>query len=326
MYRSTLTLAEAETLAERACLGAGASAASARSLARATVAAEAYGRPVVGLAHLLDYLPSFQSGLINGQASPTLNSPLPAILHSDADGGIAQLGFDQALPTLVERTRRLGVTLFTQGNGFTTGELGDYARRLALEGLIALAVSNSPAVLAGSADSRAVFGTNPMAFAAPLADPSAPLLIDQASSATAFVNLVRSADEGRPIPEGWAVDDRGRPTTDARAALKGTLLAFGGAKGANVALMVECLAAGVSGAAWSMDMTDFRDEQRRVDAGMTIISILPTAIDDDFSARLTRQLDRIAESGTHVPGRRSAADAIGIDVDTAVLEALQRYA
>lgn len=328
MDQQTLSARDAEKLAEQACLAAGANQATACALARATVSAALFGRPGVGFPHLLDYLSGFRAGRIKGEAEPKLTSPLPAILHSDANGGIAQLGFEWAMPTLVERTRELGVAIFTQGNSYPPGELGYYARRLALDGLIALAVSNSPAAVAASPGGKIAFGTNPMAFAAPLAEADAPLVIDQASSATAFVSLVKAAESGSKIPEGWAIDEKGEMTTDAAAGLRGALLAFGGAKGANVALMIECLAAGLSGASWSLDMPDFQNGDRVVDAGMTIIAILPTVIDEDFSIRLTKQLDRIAERGVYVPGRRSVRSDISdkdrIAIDAVVLEKIRR--
>lgn len=87
-----------------------------------------------------------------------------------------------------------GVTIFNQGNSYTTGELGYYVRRLALKGVIAFAVSSSPPAVAGAPGGKIIFGTNPMAFAAPLADVNAPLVFDQASSATAFINLVKAAE------------------------------------------------------------------------------------------------------------------------------------
>lgn len=328
MGQQTLSAHDAETLAEQACLAAGANHATARSLAKATVSAALFGHPGVGFPHLLDYLSSFREGRINRDAEPKIRSPLPAFLHSDADGGIAQLGFDRAMPTLVENTRKLGVTIFTQGNSYTTGELGYYVRRLALKGVIALAVSSSPPAVAGAPGGKIIFGTNPMAFAAPLADVDAPLVFDQASSATAFINLVKAAEEGREIPLGWAIDEKGNVTTDAGAGLRGALLAFGGAKGANVALMVECLAAGLSGASWSLDMPDL-DGDQVIDAAMTIITIMPTAVEEGFSTRLGQHLDRIAKRGAYVPGRRPVQDSISqekrISIDTVVLEKIRRY-
>lgn len=120
MGQESLSVRQASTLAEQACL-----AASARALARATLSARLNGRPGVAFLHLLDYLSGFRAGRIKGDAEPTLASPLPAILYSDADGGIAQYGFDRAMPTLVEKTRTLGVAILVQRNGFTSGELGD---------------------------------------------------------------------------------------------------------------------------------------------------------------------------------------------------------
>ncbi|QTF94509.1 MAG: Ldh family oxidoreductase [Halomonas sp. BM-2019] len=329
MNHQALSIYEAGRLAEKACLAAGANPATAHALSRATVSAELYGQQGVGFPHLLDYLASFQAGRINCRAEPIFNSPLPALIYSDADGGIAQLGFDQAMPTLVTKTSELGVTLFTQSNSFTSGELGYYVRRLALEGLVAFAVSNSPAAVAAAPGGGKVFGTNPLAFAAPLADPEAPLVIDQAISATAFVNLRGAAERGEPIPEGWAIDETGQATTDSVAALRGALLAFGGAKGANIALMIECLAAGLSGAAWSLDMADFQNGAERVDAGLTIIAIHPAALAADFSIRLSCQLDRLAARGAYVPGRRQVRDAASAEeqvvIDTTVLDAIRGY-
>lgn len=328
MKQETLSAYDAEVLAKQACLAAGANHATARALAAATVSAALYGNASVGFPHLLDYLASFRTGELNGNAAPTFTSPLPAIMHSDADGGIAQLGFDLALPTLVENTHGMGVTLFTQGNSYTTGELGYYVRRLALEGFIALAVCNSPAAVAGSPSGKIAFGTNPMAFAAPLADASAPLVIDQASSATAFINLVKAAEEGREIPEGWAIDEQGSVTTDAAAGLRGALLAFGGTKGANVALMIECLSAGLSGASWSLDMPDLQQRGERIGASVTIITIVPTVIDENYSTRLTQQLDRITERGAYIPGRRPIRRDVSKDdriaIDSVVLNKIRR--
>ena len=305
MTQTIFSVHEAVALAENACLAAGANPAMARSLAQATVSAARYGRASVGFPHLLDYLSSLRDGRINTQDTPRLMFHLPAIIHADAQGGIAQLGFDQAMPTFVERTQTLGIALFTQCNSYTTGELGYYVRCLALEGLLAFAVSNSPAVMAGVPGGKVAFGTNPMAFAAPLSDVNAPIVIDQAASATAFVNIVKAAAEEQNIPQGWAIDETGDATTSAQEALRGALLAFGGAKGANIALMVECLAAGLSSGAWSLDMPSFQTGSKAPNAGMVVIAISPTAVDEHFSARLSQQLERLAARGVYIPGRRS---------------------
>jgi (2R)-3-sulfolactate dehydrogenase (NADP+) len=314
--------AEALDLAERACRAAGASEAAAQSLARATVAAELHGRGAAGFSHLPDYLAGFRDGRIDRSAEPALSSPAPAMIACDARGGISQLGFDRAFDDLRARAEAYGLALFAQANSFTTGELGDYARRLAEAGLVALAVTNGPALMAAGGAKRPVYCTNPIAFAAPL-DEGPPLLIDQATSATAFVTLRRLAEEGRALEAGLAIDEDGVQTTDPRAALRGALIAFGGPRGANIALMVEVLAAGLAGAHWSLDAPPFDRGNRSPGAGLIVVAIAPRLIAPDFPERLRAQLDRLASLGVYIPGRRGRAEAI--ELTDGIVAAIERW-
>jgi len=304
-----LSVAEATELATRACRAAGASEAAAQSLARASVAAELQGRASAGFSHLLDYLAALREGRIDGAAEPVLTSPAPAIIACDARGGIAQLGFDRALADLCSRATACGLALFAGRSGYTAGELGHYVRRPAEAGLVALATANGPALMAPPDAKRAVYCTNPIAFAAPL-DEGPPLLIDQATSATAFVTLRQLAEKGETLPSGWAIDETGRETTDPRAAMRGALVTFGGPRGANIALMVEVLAAGLANANWSLDAPPFERGNRSPGAGLLVIAIDPRLLAPDFSRRLGTQLKRLEQLGVYVPGRRGAADHI----------------
>lgn len=313
-----------------ACRAAGAHEDMAQSLAHASLSASRVGRHEVGLAHLVDHLESLRAGRIRGEARPLIDSPAPALIRVDAQGGIAQFGFDLAFDDLTRRAQEYGIALLAQRGCYPSGELGYYARRLAEAGLIALAAGNAHALMAVRAGFGKAFSTNPMAFAAPLPAPRPPLLIDQASSATAFVNLSRAAAEGKPIPEGWALDSSGQPTTDPQAALLGALLPFGGYKGANLALMVEVLVAGLTGARWSMDTGDFQHGPTPPGSGMMVIAIAPRLCDPDFSARLAAQLDRLVLQGVHIPGSNAPAGPAAADDPVAVapevLAALRRWA
>ena len=225
---------------------------------------------------------------------------------SDGNGGAAHPGFDIAFESLVEAAKGFGIALFTQRNAYTCGALGYFVRRLAECDLVAMAATNGPALLAGSGATKPVYCTNPLAFAAPIAD-GPPLVIDQASSVTAFVNIRAAAGEGLPIPDGWALDADGGPTTDAAAAIKGALLAFGGSRGANIALMVEVLAAGINGANWSLDTPPFDRGTEGPGAGLTVIALSPALIDPGFAQRLALQLERLSGGyGVHIPGRAKA--------------------
>ncbi len=321
--RTTLTLDAALALCERACRALGASPDVARSLATSIVAAEADGQPSVGFAHFLDYLDGMTAGRIDGKAEPVITRPAPAIILSDAAGGIAHLGFDRAFEDFVTTAHSFGLAAFVQRNAFTCGALGFFAGRLAEKGLVAFAATNGPAIVAPEGATKPVYCTNPLAFAAPRAG-AAPLLIDQSSSATAFVNVRAAADAGRPIPEGWAIDAEGRPTTNAAAAVTGALLAFGGARGANIALMVEVLAAGLSGAHWSLDAPPFGVGSEGPGTGLFVLALDPKLIDPDFEARMAAHTARLAEDyDVHIPGpakvaARNRARQEGVDLPAAL--------
>jgi (2R)-3-sulfolactate dehydrogenase (NADP+) len=316
------TLDAATDLAERALRAAGANDEAALSLARATVSANAHGKGSSGFSHLMDYLNALRAGRIVGDAEPIVTSPAPAVIHCDAKGGIAQVGFDRAFDSLCERARTFGLALFAQSGSYTTGELGYYPRRLADVGLVAFAATSGPALMTVPGAKTPVYCTNPIAFAAPL-DEGAPLLIDQASSATAFVQLRHYAERSETLPTGWAVDADGAPTTDPKAALRGALLAFGGARGANIALMVEVMAAGLAGANWALDAPSFISGDRSPGAGLLVIAITPALLAPDLPQRLRLQLDRLAKLGVHIPGRRAAAteielpDALAAEIERA---------
>lgn len=316
-YDSTKAL----EIARRAALRAGASDDVASSLAKAVLAAEWAGNSSVGFAHLPDYLDGFAKGRIAGHAQPEISFPAPALIRIDAKGGIAQLGFDRAFDYIVERAGVQGVALLAQTDSYTVGELGYYTRRLAEAGLVAFAACNAPAQMTTVESRKAVFGTNPVSFAAPL-EGGKPLVIDQASSATAFVNVRRAAERGESIPEGWAIDAAGNPTTDADDAVSGLLLAFGGMRGANIALIVEVLAAGCTGANWSMDAPSFAKGNECPGIGLFIVAIKPDLLAPGFAARLSAQIERLAAQGVRIPG--SHVHVSDLEIPESLMELIQR--
>jgi (2R)-3-sulfolactate dehydrogenase (NADP+) len=326
-----LSLDQATGLCRMAALGAGANEEAAQSLAASIVAAEAEGLPALGFSHFIDYLEALQAGRIDGNAEPVVTRPALAIYLSDARRGLAHTGFDRTIDDLAKAARLFGVAIFSQKNAYTCGALGYFTGRLAMQGLVSFAATNGPALLAGSGSIKPVFCTNPMSFAAPAAD-GTPLVIDQASSATAFVNIREAAENGQRIPEGWALDASGNATTDPAAAMKGALLAFGGGRGANIALMVEVLSAGLSGANWSLDAPSFTDGADSPGTGLFVLAIEPKLIDPDFEQRMKDQLDRLRRRyGVHVPGRARAeaaekAVARGITVPKAVVQRISEFA
>lgn len=326
-----LSLDQAIGLCRMAALGAGASEEAAQALADATVAAEAEGNSVVGFSHLIDYLESMEAGRIDGKAEPKVTRPALALYLSDAGGGIAHTGFDRCLDGLAKAASLFGIAAFSQKNAYTCGALGYFTRRLAERGLVAVAATNGPALLAGGGATRPVYCTNPLSFAAPAAA-SAPLVIDQSSSATAFVALRKAAEAGEAIPQGWALDAAGQPTTDPAAAMKGALLAFGGNRGANLALMVEVLAAGLSGANWSLDAPSFTQGTQSPASGLFVLAIEPKLLDKGFEKRMADQIRRLEQDyGVHIPGQTGAeaarrAASNGVVVAAEVVRRISEFA
>ncbi|WP_411032989.1 Ldh family oxidoreductase [Shinella sp. BYT-45] len=326
----TLSPTEAIDLARTALMRVGMAEPAATTLARATLDAEMAGKRTVGFLHLTDYLRSLVDGRIAGRAEPLITSPVPAIMKCDAMGGVAQHGFSLAHEELVSKAKTFGISVFTSHNSYTTGELGWYAACLAEEGLVALAATNGPALLAGAGGRQPVYCSNPLAFAAPL-DDGRFLLIDQASSATALVNIREAAARGEAIPDTWALDLDGEPTTEPFAAMQGALLAFGGARGANVALMVEVLAAGLTGANWSLDAPDFQAGDASPGAGLFVLALSPQLFADDFPARLASQVHRLSSDyGVYIPGldrveRQRQAESAGIVLPRQLFDSISSF-
>jgi (2R)-3-sulfolactate dehydrogenase (NADP+) len=301
---------------------AGARRRVAELLTDAALFAEDRDQGVVGVAHLLDHVDAMVDGRLDGRAVPHLEAPAPAVITSDARGGIAQAGFDECCTDLVQAARRCGLAAFTQRGAFTCGPLGWFAERLADAGLVAVATAVAPAALAAGPGTGRVYGTNPMAWSVPRAG-GPPLTVDQASSSTAFVAVREAAAQGTPLPAGWAVDADGRPTTDPDAALAGALLPFGGYKGANIALLVELLSS-MAGGNWSTDAPPWDSGDRSPSVGMFVLAVDHGAVAPGFPARAGNQLDHLADAGVRLPrARRAPADTVTLRAD--VVAALREH-
>ena len=253
-----LTLAEAEELVVRTLTRCRTEAGNAASVARALVAAEAEGQKGHGLSRLPTYAAQAKVGKVDGFAKPTLAWRRPAAAVVDARNGFAYPAIDLALAALPQAARASGVAAAAITRSHHCGVVGHPVERLAAGGLIALMFANTPAAIAPWGGAKAVFGTNPIAFACPLPG-RVPIVVDLSLSKVARGNILAAKQRGEKIPDGWALDAAGKATTDPAAALAGTMLPLGDAKGTALALMVELLAAGLSGAHFAADASSFLD-------------------------------------------------------------------
>lgn len=305
----TLTLADAEDLIAATLVAARTSEANARSVARALVAAEADGLKGHGLSRVPSYAAQARVGKVDGYAQPTLERPRPAVLAVDAAHGFAYPALDLALARLPGATRETGVAAAAIRRSHHCGAAGHPVERLAEAGLVALLFANTPSAIAPQGGSLAVYGTNPIAFACPLPG-RPPIVVDLALSVVARGNIIAAKQRGEAIPEGWALDRHGRPTTDADAALQGTMVPLGGAKGTALALMVELLAAGLTGARYAAEASSFIDaEGGPPGTGQLLLALDPDALGGPGALERFAALAAAIEGqeGARLPGSRRLA-------------------
>ncbi|WP_112310773.1 Ldh family oxidoreductase [Pseudogemmobacter bohemicus] len=301
----TLSLDAARDLIAAALTRNGASARAATSVAHALVQAEADGFKGHGLSRLPAYVAQLRVGKVRGDAVPQVSRPRPGALVVDAGFGFAFPALDKAVETLPEVTRTQGIACAAVTRSHHCGSAGAFVERLANSGLVALLFANSPAAMAPWGGNRAVFGTNPIAFACPLPG-DAPVVVDMALSTVARGNIVAAAKKGEAIPPGWAFDEDGQPTTDAKRALAGTMAPLGDAKGTALALMVELLAAGMIGANYAAEASSFLDDKGPPPGtGQLIIALDPGAFGADALARFAMLAGSVTDQpGARLPGAR----------------------
>lgn len=309
---------------------AGASRSNASAVAESLVAAEVHGLPNVGFNYLATYCRHLEIGRIDGRAIPKLHRTAPATLVADAGFGFCQPAFLSGLDQHLEMAKHSGIAAFAIHRSYPAGMIGWFVEKLARRRVVALAFANAGASVAPWGGKKPLFGTNPIALAAPrLAH--APVVIDLSSSATARVNIKAAAERGEEIPLGWAYDRNGRPTTVASEALNGSLAPLGGHKGYCLALMVDILAGGLIGANWSFEAPPAGVETAdRPAVGQLFISISPGSVGgEDFGSRFETLAAEIVAQGARVPGERRFAFAgectgVGLVVTDAMKAAMDR--
>ncbi len=326
---ASLTLETARRLCADALVRCGTGAPAADSVARALVGAEADGLKGHGLSRVPAYAAQVRSGKVAGDAAVRTERPRPGLLAVDAGHGFAYPALDAALDALPEMARTQGIAAAGIRRSHHCGAAGRPVEALAEQGMIALLFANTPAAMAPWGGSRAVFGTNPLAFACPLPG-RPPIVVDLALSKVARGNIVSAKQRGEAIPEGWALDAEGNPTTDAAAALKGTMVPLGDAKGTALALMVELLAAGLVGARYAGEASSFLDaEGEPPGTGQFLVAIDAGALSPEAPARFAALAGAIEEQeGARLPGARrlalrARAAAEGLTVSDALVAEIE---
>lgn len=325
---------ELRQLAERALSASGASLDMARSTALALARADAQGLASHGVSRVPAYCAHLRNSRVDGAAQPVISREHGAGLLVDAADGLAFPACALAVSEAVARARRLGAAFAGVTNSHHFGAAGLHLDAIAQAGMVGLAFSNSPAAMPAWGGKRALFGTNPIAAVFPRRE-AEPLLIDLSLSAVARGKLMVAAQGGQPIPLGWALDSEGRPTTDPKAGMAGSMLPAGGVKGAMLALIVELLVCALTGARFGFEADSFLTEEgNRPRIGQAFLVIDPRALagQDVFFERVETliaamlQDDEVRLPGARRGERERAARAAGVDVADEALRQLRELA
>ena len=331
MKTETLSLSQIEDLSMEALVKAGTTPENATSLAKATAETEADGVASHGLAYIPIYCEHVQCGKVDGQAKPSLNKPKPGVITVDAATGFAHpaisMGFDALIPT----AREQGIAALAISNSYNCGVLGCHTRVLAEAGLLGIGFTNAPASIAPSGGQKPVVGTNPFSLGVPDGKGGAEILIDQSASVIAKSEIMKHSREGKAIPEGWALDSDGNPTTDPDIGLKGSMAPSGGYKGVSISLMVEIMAAAMTGATLGTVASPFAGTKGGPPkTGQMFLAISPDATSGGaFAERIAALTGSIhAQNGARIPGdgrnaKRAKALTDGVAVNAATLDKIR---
>ncbi len=303
-----------KSLAADIASAAGAPRADAAILADSLVAADLAGTSTHGLSRLAIYVKRIRKGLIDPRAELKIDRARAATLAVDAGNGLGQVQAVKVLDRLVPMARQCGVASATIRNSQHFGAVGYYCNRAADQNMILIATTNCEPAMSPEGGCEAFFGTNPIAASFPTGK-GFHVKIDLATSLVARGNIIAAQKKGERIPQGWALDPQGNPTTDASQALLGTVMTMAGHKGYALALMVEALSSVLSGAAIGSSIGSmYKNLDRKQDVGHFFCLLDIDAFMDvaDFKRRMDETIDRIKSCRKRpgveeilVPGERS---------------------
>jgi (2R)-3-sulfolactate dehydrogenase (NADP+) len=331
---TTIAAKDLERLMCAALQRSGATPAMAAATARALAVAEMEGTVSHGASRIPQYCGHLANGRANGAAVPAISHDAKAACVVDARQGLAFEACALATREAMRRARDYGVSFVSVANSNHFGVAAYHLEPIVAAGLVGIAMGNSPAAMPAWGGKRALFGTNPIAAAFPRRS-RPPLVVDLSLSAVARGKIMVAARDGKPIPEGWALDKDGRPTTDAKAALEGSMLPAGGVKGAMLALTVELLVCALSGSAFGFESDSFfTEEGRPTRIGHAILAIDPAALAGNavYEERVETLVDAmLGDEEVRLPGERrrlnrERAEREGLSVPADLLRKIRALA
>jgi (2R)-3-sulfolactate dehydrogenase (NADP+) len=304
----------------------------AQAAAKHLVEAEAHGLPTHGMSRVPFYCSMLRNGRADGTAHPALVSERAGACLIDNRDGLPYVSVQWAVAEAIQRARRNGIAFAGIRNSAHVGVLGIHLLPVAEARLVGFGFTNSPAAIPAWGGKKALFGTNPVAAAFPRMDAD-PIVVDLALTTVVRGRIMMAMRKGERIPEGWALDRNGRPTTDPKEAIEqGSLFPIGGAKGAMLALMFELICASLTGAAIGPEADSFFSEEgNKPRIGQAFIAVDPAALagTERFSERVETIVQAmLTDPGVRLPGaRRFAAERAsreGIEVPDDLIAQIEK--
>ncbi|MEW6046817.1 MAG: Ldh family oxidoreductase [Bacillota bacterium] len=284
-------------------------------VSRCLVMADLRGVDSHGVTRIPIYVKRLEKGLVNPHPQVRAERVSASVCLVDGDNGMGALVGTRAMEQALSMAGEAGVGVAAVRRSNHYGMAAFYALQALDRGCIGMTMTNAPPTLAPWGGRQALLGTNPLAVAVP-AGQHPPIVLDMATSVVARGKIILAAQRGEPIPEGWALDPDGAPTTDARRALAGVVLPFGGPKGSGLAILVDILAGVLTGAAFGRRIGDlYRNFEQAQDVGhfflaLNIATFMPVA---EFLRRMDEMiadLKRCAPASGHtevlLPGEPEA--------------------
>jgi LDH2 family malate/lactate/ureidoglycolate dehydrogenase len=251
---------------------------AAQLVADSLVDAEARGIASHGITRTRVYVDRVRAGLVDPSAEPSVDNLSRACRLVDARNSPGQVAAQIAVAQVVAAAERWGIAMVGVVNSNHCGALGYFLRRIAAAGHVGLAASNGPAAMTYYGARVKAVGTNPLGYAVPRRS-APPIVLDMATSVVAKGRIIQAAKAGQAeIPADWAVDSRGRPTTNPAAALAGAVVPFGGPKGSGLAMGIDLLCGAFLSGVFGFGIGDMYDDWTRTQrVGHVFIAVDPQA-------------------------------------------------
>ena len=272
--------------------------------AEAIAASESVGNRICGLYYLESYCEQLISGRVCGRASPEVHLVRPSSVYVDAKDGFSQPAFSKGLPEVLKVAQENGIASLSIGRAHTCTSLGFFTKKIAQAGFLGLGFTNASPIVAPPGGKSRIIGTNPIAFSVPDGNGGIAMQFDQSTTTVALGKITMAKAAGKSIPEGWALDKDGKPTTNPEDAIQGTLASSGGYKGWGFGLMAEILVAGMTGGRISKNVAPLKAKEGEPHNLGQFYIVIDPASGAAFYNRLEELMAVIsAEEGTRMPGQ-----------------------